>query len=218
MKQVNSKQCKGRAVKARQSGFSLVELLTVISIIGLIAGLVVGVGPAVQRKMREARVKSDLSQIVTAIENYKAKFGVYPPDNQTPIVDSQSHLPFPNQLFYELTGCVYSKNTFECLFNNKVLSSADLRTALATDGIQNSSDTRNDVRNYFKELKASQVGIYTNNNVPLSVLVVPFPGPDGTPNYWKYVSKNPTNNPTTFDLWAEIKIGKEIKTIGNWQQ
>jgi hypothetical protein len=36
-------------------------------------------------------------------------------------------------------------------------------------------------------------------------------------NPWRYVSTKPTNNPATFDLWADVHIGKERRVIGNWK-
>jgi len=59
--------------------FSLIELLVVISIIAVLAGLVVGVAPVASKRMREARIRAELAALVTAIESYKAKYGVYPP-------------------------------------------------------------------------------------------------------------------------------------------
>ncbi len=59
----------------RRSAFTLIELLTVISIIGLLAGLVIGLAPGVQKSMRVKRVQAELNQLVTALEDYKAKFG-----------------------------------------------------------------------------------------------------------------------------------------------
>ena len=53
--------------------FTLVELLVVISIIGLLAGMLVGLAPAAMAKMRDARVRVELNQLVAAIEEYKSK-------------------------------------------------------------------------------------------------------------------------------------------------
>jgi hypothetical protein len=36
-------------------------------------------------------------------------------------------------------------------------------------------------------------------------------------NPWRYVSTNPTNNPNSFDLWAEIIVKGERRIIGNWK-
>ena len=52
--------------------FSLIELLVVISIIAVLAGLVVGVAPVAGKRMREARIRAELAALVTAIESYKA--------------------------------------------------------------------------------------------------------------------------------------------------
>ena len=45
-----------------------------------------------------------------------------------------------------------------------------------------------------------------------------------TVNPWRYVSTNPTNNPTTYDLWAEVPVrdkdavgGYRMRIIGNWK-
>jgi hypothetical protein len=37
-------------------------------------------------------------------------------------------------------------------------------------------------------------------------------------NPWRYVSTQPTNNPATYDLWAEYLDGKDLKIIGNWSK
>ncbi|MFM7817505.1 MAG: type II secretion system protein, partial [Verrucomicrobiota bacterium] len=60
---------RGRSARA----FSLIELLVVISIIAVLAGLVVGVAPVASKRMREARIRAELAALVTAIESYKAK-------------------------------------------------------------------------------------------------------------------------------------------------
>lgn len=88
--------------------FSLIELLVVISIIAVLAGLVVGVAPVAGKRMREARIRAELAALVTAIESYKAKYGVYPPDNYNPTTRTTN--PVLNPLFYELTGVLVDNN------------------------------------------------------------------------------------------------------------
>lgn len=36
-------------------------------------------------------------------------------------------------------------------------------------------------------------------------------------NPWRYNVTNPTNNPGEFDLWADIVVGNDFITIGNWK-
>ena len=212
---------------ARGGGFTLIELLTVISIIGLVAGLVIGLGPGASRSMKVKRVQSDLRQLETAIESYKAKYGSYPPDNQYPVNGSaQAHGGFPNQLFYELKGCYYQPQagTFQSVYNNNVLKISQVKQVFNTDGIQNASEDRTAIQDFLKEMKPEQAVFYTNigggQTIPIFALRVPFAGPDGPsqPNYWHYVSKNPTNNAQTFDLWAVVVIGRTTNVIGNWKE
>ena len=90
-----------RLSRAAQA-FTLVELLVVISIIAVLAGLVVGIAPSASRRMREARVRAELEGLIGAIEAYKARYGVYPPDNYDPVRRVSN--PTLHSLYYELTG------------------------------------------------------------------------------------------------------------------
>lgn len=61
-------------------GFSLVELLVVISIIGLLAGLAsVGI-PKAMEAAKKAKAKADLTAIVAAVKAYKQEYGRWPVD------------------------------------------------------------------------------------------------------------------------------------------
>ena len=227
MKRARTDGARMAGTGARGGGFTLIELLTVISIIGLVAGLVIGLGPGASRSMKVKRVQSDLRQIETAIESYKAKYGSYPPDNQYPVNgNAQAHGGFPNQLFYELKGCYYQPQagTFQSVYNNNVLRISQVKQVFNTDGIQNASEDRTAIQDFLKEMKPEQALVYTNigggQTIPIFALRVPFAGPDGPskPNYWNYVSKNPTNNAQTFDLWAVVVIGRTTNVIGNWKE
>ena len=65
---------------ATRGGFTLVEMLTVIVIISILASLVVGGAIAARRAARRAVIKTDISQLEMALENYKGEYGEYPPD------------------------------------------------------------------------------------------------------------------------------------------
>jgi type II secretion system protein G len=66
--------------KGKQSGFTLVELLLVIGIIGILSGAIVSiVNPVAQfEKARDSQRKNDLAQIQRALEGYHQDFGQYP--------------------------------------------------------------------------------------------------------------------------------------------
>jgi len=37
-------------------------------------------------------------------------------------------------------------------------------------------------------------------------------------NPWRYNSANPTNNPGSYDLWIQLKIGGKTNLISNWSK
>jgi prepilin-type N-terminal cleavage/methylation domain-containing protein len=208
----------------RSKGFTLIELLVVISIIGILAGLTVGVSRLAGDKMRRSRVKAELQHLVTAIEAYKAKFGVYPPDNKMNLLN---RIVERHQLYYELTGCLLTQNRqFQEQMFQTLLTTSDLNVAaktLGVDGFLNASMDLKEVKNFLPNLKTNQVAA-TNifpGNKPLWMLNVPVKGIDAKrPNFnpWRYNSSNPTNNPGQFDLWAEVVIGGKQFTFGNWNE
>jgi prepilin-type N-terminal cleavage/methylation domain-containing protein len=68
-----------RRIARARGGFTMVELLMVILIIGILVSLgLVGYSVAMRRG-REAQIQSELTQLATALENFKGKYGAYPP-------------------------------------------------------------------------------------------------------------------------------------------
>jgi len=70
---------KGRARRS-QAGFSLIELIVVVTIIGLLAGIAVVQVRYAKRKAQEAALKSNLHSMRSAIDNFYADKQRYPND------------------------------------------------------------------------------------------------------------------------------------------
>ncbi len=71
--------CSLFTVRSRRA-FTLVELLVVVAIIGILATLITSAATAARQYVKVARIKMQLYQIEMAIEQYKNKYGEYPPD------------------------------------------------------------------------------------------------------------------------------------------
>ena len=66
------------SLKQRQSGFTIVELLIVIVIIGILATLVIVTFSGVQQRARDSERKTDINAIAGQLEAVYAKTGAYP--------------------------------------------------------------------------------------------------------------------------------------------
>lgn len=68
-----------------RSGFTLVELLTVVAIIGILAGLILSTSGYIQKKAARSRAEAEIAAMEAALESYKADNGAYPqaPDSGT---------------------------------------------------------------------------------------------------------------------------------------
>jgi len=216
------------ATRNSQLAFTLVELLVVITIIGLLAALIVtGAGYAAVT-MRKSRVQAERDALVTAIEEYKAHQGYYPPDNTNNAIPNNTAMV---SLYYELTGATPTNggNTFVGA-NHDVLTggpTGQLNTLFNVGGILNASaDPTQPAKNYFGAGKSIRSGTYTLSGATYTVFGVPVP--PGSPaslgtfvsgvqvNPWHYVSTNPTNNQNEFDLWMDVEWRGKTNRISNW--
>lgn len=66
------------SLKRKQSGFTIVELLIVIVVIGILAAIVITTFTGVQKKGRDADRKTDINSLYGQIEVYFAENSRYP--------------------------------------------------------------------------------------------------------------------------------------------
>lgn len=252
-----------RLLPGRRSAFTLVELLTIVVIIGILASLSVGVAGIASRRSKITRTQAELSRLDLAIREYKARYGFFPPDNVISANDLTQD-PVVNQLYYELSGTVLTADNagnqfFQALPDApaEAIPRPAVRAGFGNGnlaGIYNSSASAANVKNFLTAGRTPQIQPITLNNYPplpgfrYKALVVPvqwpldhwktqlavtdpqydarlFPPLSGYSNDretlrvnpWRYNATNPTNNPGEFDLWADIVVGNDFITIGNWK-
>ena len=93
----------GKRVKGIRAGFTLVELLVVVAIIGLLVGLTIPAVFAVLGTFNRASCKFEVNALSDAVEKYRSKYGDYPPDGSSwPIMEAHLRKAFPNILVSEL--------------------------------------------------------------------------------------------------------------------
>ena len=66
------------SLKKRESGFTIVELLIVIVVIGILAALVITTYSGIQAKARNSKRQTDVQSVQTQLEAYFAQQGHYP--------------------------------------------------------------------------------------------------------------------------------------------
>jgi prepilin-type N-terminal cleavage/methylation domain-containing protein len=217
--------------------FTLVELLAVIAIIGLLAGIVLGTSGIAVEKSRLSRIRAEKEKLVTAIEDYKSVMGTYPPDNQdTTKYDLSNTNDYhmrcgKNPLFYELSGCTFdrsggSKGTFTTQNKGESVPVDDLKNAFGVKGIDNSARNKKDIPYRGVSFKPNQFAAIKDFQ-DVNILVVPIDkGPQLIPardanrqlNPWFYdASTTNRHNLETYDLWSEYNgRDKRVNVIGNW--
>ena len=185
----------------------MIELLIVIAIIAVLAGLIFSAMPGIKAKQATSVAQSELTQITTAIEAYKARYGSYPPDSPTNA----------SPLYYELEGMILSGNLYKSLDGSYQIATNIVIDDLLIPGLVNASttaaatDDRPAVETFLKELKPAQVYTRTNGLRVLTCSV------DDTA-VWRYNSSNPTNNPGAYDLWVDLVFGGKTNRISNWSR
>lgn len=225
----------GRAVASeRRPAFTLIELLTVIAIIGVLAAFLIPVMRGVMRRQHISVAQSEMAELETAIGNYHAVYGFYPPSGTNALA---------NPLYYELVGTT-STNTssvvpsFTTLDGLSTITGTALTSTFGIGGLMNYGVTNRaaggeDVRvarNYLPQLRSSQLA--TNNTTGAAILVYSGGGTDPTNTYnplsgytsfsgvgvnpWRYNSSNPTNNPGSYDLYVQIVMGGTSNLVCNW--
>jgi prepilin-type N-terminal cleavage/methylation domain-containing protein len=99
----------GKAVP-QQRAFTLIELVVVMTVILIMAGLVLGVSGYVHRRGATSRTEAEIKALESACENYKVDNGTYPRSTDTDALDPTasvnptSYVKASLFLYQELSG------------------------------------------------------------------------------------------------------------------
>jgi len=101
----------------RPDGFTLVELLTVMAIIAILAGLTLAAFSGVQRSALRKRAITEIQGLGTALESYKADNGSYPIPPVTTFTSTNIYLtaapntPLPTGIYEASSAYLYEALT-----------------------------------------------------------------------------------------------------------
>jgi len=187
--QVFSAWCSRRA-------FTLVEMLTVIAIIGVLAGLII---PAVISAIRNAKItrcKSEIANLKTGIDMYYSDWGYYPPDSMEPnpttmTLSDLTHPSTPAECLIFFLGTRFTPSST----NGKVSDNVDL----TGPEYGNREAYGNKTRGPYTEFRGEQLAIFRPGNWPA------FVDPWGQPYLYNApggLYGNPKHNTASYDIFS----------------
>ena len=211
--------------------FTLIELLVVIAVIGVLAAFTLTALKSVKRTQYLQTARGELEQIQAALDNYKARYGFYPPGNQN--AASANYIPAAlSQLYYELSGVTNNVafTYFSTLDGSSQIKITDMPAAYGVNGFVNCTKGSGEdavmAKNFLPDLKPNRIFYpITNNTVPTTVLITSVRGPDVTYQPLGVSDVNPfryrypgVNNPNSYDLWIKLVISGQTNLICNWSR
>lgn len=205
---------------APHRAFTLIEMLTVMLVIAILAGIILSLNSIAQNKAARARAEGEMKSISTFIENYKTDFGAAPRSDDTDALDPRTHTNPTASQYRAASRFLY------------IALSGDTNT----DGVTDNNEGRNYGGEFFKPsvLNANKDG--TGKIVAVNYLKDPFDNSYGYSTagaateeaFIESLRSNPKAtrpgtpsgyNPT-FDLWSTGGSvggsGGQAKWVKNW--
>jgi len=189
-----------RTESLTEQGMTIIELLIVILIILILAGLVLSVSSYVQNKGARARAETEIAAISAALESYKADNGIYARDNTT------------NQY----TDSLNAKTDFDP--TQPKYKNASLYLFFQLSGLDANQQPVANMKSYFA-FKPQMLGHPAGNTTTVAYVRDPFG------NSYGYSTANQADstkgyNPT-YDLWSVGSTSSATPTppaawIKNW--
>ena len=215
----------------RDAAFTLIELLTVMAIILLLAGLVLGLASNAQTKAARSRAEGEIQAFSTAINNYQIDNGGYPRSTDTDSLNARASTP-PDPSGSTSSCAKASLLLYKLISGNYYYNANGTLTQYNTSSSSGSSVTKPTVYYQFKNSQLQNSNNTTNDYIdPATVTAVvdPFGFSYGYSTiYVKEVENNTASGTTTlpldgfnstYDLWSTAGYsksgGKQYPTDGS---
>lgn len=88
----------------RRSGFSMVELMVVVAIMVILAGLLIGSLPGIQNRINRNKVESFLAELEGGLSKYQLDHGIYPLNDPSGSDRDQAGVVGASVLYKHLSG------------------------------------------------------------------------------------------------------------------
>jgi prepilin-type N-terminal cleavage/methylation domain-containing protein len=183
---------------SRLAGFTLVEMLTVIAIIAILAGLILSAFSGVMKSAARTRARSEIAAMSAALQSYQSDNGIFPPSGGfSAQSDYLSDAP-PSPKYQAASQALY-----------QALTGQTTLYTLPPAGTK-----------IYMTFKTSQLGNYQAG--AQTYIQDPFGNPygyfTGNPTVGGNAAQLPYNGANQFDLWStggDIS-GSTNSWISNW--
>jgi prepilin-type N-terminal cleavage/methylation domain-containing protein len=190
-------------MKFENKAFTLIELLTVIAIIGILAGILIPTVGAVKKSANKSKTKVQFSQWASAVELFKQEYGYYPD------IATDNKLD-PTKFFAALTGKDYAGAAVTDLNGNK--RKLSFYSAADSELVKNATTgaVTNEIMDAFGN---SQIAVYIDTD--LDGIVIPVADKLNVGNSVEGSTAN-ANSPTASDFPSSgVRAGAVFYSAGN---
>jgi len=180
--------------KTPSDAFTLLEMLTVMAVIAILAGLVLSVGGYATRTAALKRAQGEIMMLTTACESYKSDNGGYPRD--IPSTGKSVTDVISPKLNFTPTESVYAASS---LFLYKELTGDKKGTSTTPDGVPDDGEQR-----YMKEIEPRILNVKKDPSTRRIIQVNYLQDPFGFPYAYSTAAAK-----TEQDFQRKLKLGEK---------
>jgi type II secretory pathway pseudopilin PulG len=193
-----------------KSAFTLIELILVVGIIIVLAGLVLSTAGYARKKGQRARAETEIAAMSAAIENYKADNGIYPRGQSTSVPPSGTPTYTIATSGTDALNARANGNSTQKIYQDACRYlyeqlSGDVNLDLAVDSGKKSYFS-------FKESMLATIKDANGNTIGLSNIKDPFGNSYGYSTANQAASANGYN--PTFDFWSTAGLTSDPPSSG----